>query len=156
MKESQLISVRLAKAFLLIMALILLVFIVCYFGMDAPSESYNEFTSPYPPLSLRDKLLIISLAGFALAIPFSCALNAVAFYVNRDIVRLGWVLQTTLIIALIGFLATPTVLFLDENVRVEIFAAVAAIPVSMWLISCFFLFRLESKEKKIIPDDTSL
>jgi len=154
MKDSQLISVRLAKAFLIIMALMLLVFIVCYFGVDAHPEYGNEFTSPHPPLTLRGKLIAISLVGFVLAIPFSFALNFVALYVNRDIVKVGRVLQVSLVLALIGFLATPAVLFVDENVEIKVIGAVASVPVAMWLVSCFYLFRLDSKEKKIIPDDT--
>ncbi len=154
MKDSQLISVRLAKAFLIIMALMLLVFIVCYYGGDAHPEYGNEFTSPYSPLTLRGKLIAISIVGFVLAIPFSCALNALAIYVNRDLVKIGRILQVSLVLALIGFIATPAVLFVDNDVENKVFGIVAAVPVVMWLISCYYLFRLDSKEKKIIPDDT--
>lgn len=154
MKDSLLISVRLAKAFLVIMALMLLVFIVCYATKDPTGTGYDEFTSPRAPFSTRDKILGIALMGFVLAIPFSWALNAIALYVNREVVKVGRFLQASLVLALIGFVVTPVVLLIDENIPVTYFALVAAVPVGMWLVSCFYLFRLESKERKIIPDDS--
>jgi len=154
MKESHLISVKLAKAFLVIMALMLLVFIVSYATKgEAKPEYGNEFTSPYSPITTRSKIIAISISGFILAIPFSCALNAIALYINRDVVKLGWLLQTSLIIALIGFIAVPVILYFDHNIEQHLFIIVAAVPVVMWLISCIYFFRLDSKEKKIIPDD---
>lgn len=155
MKDSLLISVRVAKAFLAIMALMLLVFIVCYaMGGDVIPDSGNEFTAPHHPLTTRGKLMGMSIVGFVLAIPFSCALNALALFVNRDVVKLGRILQISLVIALIGFIATPAVLFVDENIRTKIFGIVAAVPIAMWLVTCFYLFKLDSKWKKIIPDDS--
>lgn len=154
MKDSLLISVRLAKAFLVIMALMLLVFIVCYATKEPTGAGYDEFTSSQAPLSTRDMILVIALLGFVLAIPFSCALNAVALYVNRDVVKFGRLLQASLVLALIGFVAAPVVLFIDENIRITYFALIAAVPVGMWLVSCVYLLRLDLEERKIIPDDT--
>ena len=96
----------------------------------------------------------LALLGFVLAIPFSCALNAIALYVNRDVVKFGRLLQASLVLALIGFVVTPVVLFIDENIRITYFALIAAVPVGMWLVSCFYLLRLDLEERKIIPDDT--
>ncbi len=152
MKDSRLLSVRLAKVFLVMMALILLVFIVCY-ATRPTGTPYNEFTSPHPPLSTHDKILAISLLGFVLGIPFSFALNALALYVNREVVKLGRVLQAVLAIALIGFIAVPVVLFVDEHIALRIFGVIAAVPIAMWLVSCCYLFRLDAKWRKIIPDD---
>ena len=143
MKDSLLLSVRLAKLFLVIMALLLLVFIVCYGTMgDANAGGYDEFTSAKPPITTRGKIIGISLVGFVLAIPFSCALNAIALYVNRHLVTKGRVLQAVLVIAFIGFVATPAVLFIDDNISINVLAFVVAVPIIMWLISCVYLFRL--------------
>ena len=143
MKESLLISVRLAKLFLVIMALMLFVFIVCY-GMsgDANAGGYDEFTSAKPPISTRGKILGVSLVGFVLAIPFSWALNAIALYVNRNSVKSGRFLQVSLVIALIGFIVVPVMLLIDVDTSIHVLALVAAVPVVMWLISCVYLFRL--------------
>ncbi|MBO4753714.1 MAG: hypothetical protein J5543_03905 [Bacteroidales bacterium] len=143
MKESRLLSVRLAKLFLVIMALMLFVFIVCYgFLGDANAGGYDEFSSAKAPISTRGKIIAVSLVGFVLAIPFSWALNAIALYVNREFVKGGRFLQVSLVIALIGFFVVPLMLFLDVDTNIHVLGLVAAVPVMMWLISCGYLFRL--------------
>ena len=143
MKESRLLSVRLAKLFLVIMALMLFVFIVCYgFLGDANAGGYDEFTSAKAPISTRGKIIAVSLVGFVLAIPFSWVLNAIALYVNREFVKGGRFLQVSLVIALIGFFVVPLMLFLDVDTNIHVLGLFAVVPVMMWLISCGYLFRL--------------
>ena len=125
------------------MLLLLLTFIVCYaITWGASTGSYDEFSSPHPSITTRGKLLGISLIGFVLAIPFSFALNAIALYVNHRKMKACRFLQASIVIALVGFIAVPVILFFDKNTSINIIYAVAAVPIVMWLVSCYYLFRL--------------